>query len=141
MAEQEESLRELAIRTLAGAGSSRVKALELFSLYEQNGDKDDIVYAIVFELEVLHYLLERIHQENRQRTDLLENRIEQFMKKNNETVLSLVMQQNLVSRSQFRRLIALHRERFLNRLILVCALTILSVLAGLGTFFIYSLWI
>ena len=122
MAEKEESLRELAIRTLAGAGSSRVKALELFSLYEQNGDKDDIVYAIVFELEVLHYLLE------------------QFMKKNNETVLSLVMQQNLMSRSQFRRLIALHRERFMNRLILVCALTILSVLAGLGTFFIYSLW-
>lgn len=62
------------------------------------------------------------------------------MKKNNETVLSLVMQQNLMSRSQFRRLIALHRERFMNRLILVCALTILSVLAGLGTFFIYSLW-
>lgn len=57
MIEKEESLRELAIRTLAGAGSSRVKALELFSLYEQNGDKDDIVYAIVFELEVLHYLL------------------------------------------------------------------------------------
>ena len=52
----------------------------------------------------------------------------------------LVCRQEQISRSQFRRLTALHRERFANRLILVCALTILSVLAGLGTFFIYSAW-
>ena len=33
------------------------------------------------------------------------------------------------------------KRRFLNRLIAVCALTLLSVLAGLGVFTIYWLWV
>ena len=64
----------------------------------------------------------------------------QALDKNCEALTALVCRQEQISRSQFRRLTALHRERFANRLILVCALTILSVLAGLGTFFIYSVW-
>ena len=63
MKEKKETLRNLAIRTLAGAGTSRARALDLFSLYEKCGNEDDIVYAIVFELEVLHHLQERIHLE------------------------------------------------------------------------------
>lgn len=140
MDENHESLRNLAIRTLAGAGTSREKALEILSLYEKCGNEDDIVYAIVFELEVLHYLQERIHLENCQRHEMLVNQLTELQKKDQEAILALVCRQEQISRSQFRRLTALYRERFINRLILVCALTILTVLAGLGTFFIYSLW-
>ena len=138
MDENNETLRSLAVRALAGAGTSRVKVLDLLSMYDKCGNEDDIVYAVVFELEVLHWLQERIHTENNQRHELLVNRMTEIW--NQEEILALVCRQEQISRSQFRRLTALHRERFANRLILVCALTILSVLAGLGTFFIYSVW-
>ena len=134
MKEKKETLRNLAIRTLAGAGTSRARALDLFSLYEKCGNEDDIVYAIVFELEVLHHLQERIHLENCQRNELLIRQMTQALDKNCEALTALVCRQEQISRSQFRRLVALHRERFLNRLIAVCALTLLSVLAGLGVF-------
>ena len=137
MKEKKETLRNLAIRTLAGAGTSRARALDLFSLYEKCGNEDDIVYAIVFELEVLHHLQERIHLENCQRNELLIRQMTQALDKNCEALTALEQ----ISRSQFRRLVALHRERFLNRLIAVCALTLLSVLAGLGVFTIYWLWV
>lgn len=65
----------------------------------------------------------------------------QALDKNCEALTALVCRQEQISRSQFRRLVALHRERFLNRLIAVCALTLLSVLAGLGVFTIYWLWV
>ena len=134
MKKEKETLRTLAIRTLAGAGTSRARALDLFSLYEKCGNEDDIVYAIVFELEVLHHLQERIHLENCQRNELL-------IRQMTQALTALVCRQEQISRSQFRRLVALHRERFLNRLIAVCALTLLSVLAGLGVFTIYWLWV
>ena len=105
------------------------------------GNEDDIVYAIVFELEVLHHLQERIHLENCQRNELLIRQMTQALDKNCEALTALVCRQEQISRSQFRRLVALHRERFLNRLIAVCALTLLSVLAGLGVFTIYWLWV
>ena len=136
MKEKKETLRNLAIRTLAGAGTSRARALDLFSLYEKCGNEDDIVYAIVFELEVLHHLQERIHLENCQRNELLIRQMTQALDKNCEALTALVCRQE-----QIRRLVALHRERFLNRLIAVCALTLLSVLAGLGVFTIYWLWV
>ena len=141
MKEKKETLRNLAIRTLAGAGTSRARALDLFSLYEKCGNEDDIVYAIVFGLEVLHHLQERIHLENCQRNELLIRQMTQALDKNCEALTALVCRQEQISRSQFRRLVALHRERFLNRLIAVCALTLLSVLAGLGVFTIYWLWV
>lgn len=140
MDENNETLRSLAVRALAGAGTSRVKVLDLLSMYDKCGNEDDIVYAVVFELEVLHWLQERIHTENNQRHELLVKRMTEILNRNQEEILALVCRQEQISRSQFRRLTALHRERFANRLILVCALTILSVLAGLGTFFIYSVW-
>lgn len=140
MDENNETLRSLAVRALASAGTSRVKVLDLLSMYDKCGNEDDIVYAVVFELEVLHWLQERIHTENNQRHELLVNRMTEILNRNQEEILALVCRQEQISRSQFRRLTALHRERFANRLILVCALTILSVLAGLGTFFIYSVW-
>ena len=64
MDENNETLRSLAVRALAGAGTSRVKVLDLLSMYDKCGNEDDIVYAVVFELEVLHWLQERIHTES-----------------------------------------------------------------------------
>ena len=50
-----------------------------------------------------------------------------------------IIQQQFIFRSQFRRLIAIHRERFMIRLLLFSAMLFVSVLAGIGVFYIYVL--
>jgi hypothetical protein len=54
-------------------------------------------------------------------------------------MMELVAEQQLIFRSQFRRLIALHRERFLTRSLVFSAMLLISLLAGIGVFYLYTL--
>ena len=57
----------------------------------------------------------------------------------NRCMSEFIIQQQFIFRSQFRRLIAIHRERFMIRLLLFSAMLFVTVLAGIGVFYIYVL--
>lgn len=137
MAESQSSFRDLAIQTLTGDPAARQKIMEILEGYQDSANKEDIVYALIIELELTHRVLELIHVRQQQSLELLGNRINELLEQHRKALLESVLRQQIVGRSQFRRMFALHRERFLDRLILICALTILSVFAGLGVFFFY----
>ena len=137
MAESQSSFRELAIQTLANDPAARQKIMEILDGYKDSANKEDIVYALIIELELTHRVLELIHVRQQQSLELLGNRINELLEQHRTVLLETVLRQQIVGRSQFRRMFAMHRERFLERLVVICALTILAVFAGLGVFFLY----
>jgi len=139
MKKEQNNLREAAIAAVMASESSKTKILELLSKYRDVGDPNDIVYCIVFELEIIHRALEMINFQNQQLNETMLVRLEKLCSANHEKMLELVIRQQMTERSQFRRLIALHRERLLTRLIMICILGCLSIFAGLGVFYFYVL--
>ncbi len=119
--------------------SSKTRILGLLSKYKDVGDPNDIVYCIIFELEMIHRVLGMINFQNQQLNEAMLVRLEKLCSTNHEKMLELVIRNQVTGRSQFRRLIGLHRERLLTRLIMICALGCISIFAGLGVFYFYIL--
>jgi hypothetical protein len=137
--EKEFSLRDAAVAAVMAADGPRGKIVELLTKYQEAGLEDDIVYAIIFELEIVMRIQENINFQNRQMNELMLARLEKLCNANQEKMLDIINRQQMIGRSQFRRLIALHRERLLTRLIMICALGCISIFAGLGVFYFYIL--
>ncbi len=137
--EKEFCLRDAAVAAVMAAEGPRAKIVELLTKYQEAGLEDDIVYAIIFELEIVMRVQEKINFMNQQMNELMLTRLEKLCNANQEKMLDIVNRQQMTARSQFRRLIALHRERLLTRLIMICALGCISIFAGLGVFYFYIL--
>jgi hypothetical protein len=139
MKKEQNNLREAAVAAVSASESAKTEIMGLLAKYKNVGNPNDIVYCIIFELEMVHRVLERIHFQNQQMNDMMVARLEKLCNANQEKMLDIVNRQQMTGRSQFRRLIALHRERLLTRLIMICALGCLSIFAGLGVFYFYIL--
>ncbi|MPN29885.1 hypothetical protein SDC9_177338 [bioreactor metagenome] len=50
-----------------------------------------------------------------------------------------MVRRDLLFRSQFRRLVAIHRERFLTRAVVFTFIGLFALLAGLGVYYLYRL--
>ena len=140
MGEDRLSFRNLAIQSLSDDPATRRRIMDIFENYKESANKDDIVYVLVIEQELTHRVLELIHVRQQQSMELMGTRISELLEQHRRIMTETVLRQQIVSRSQFRRMFAMHREHFIDRLIVVCALTILSVFAGLGVFYLYAFW-
>lgn len=140
MSEKEKiSLRDTVFGTLVEGDGPKARIVEILSKYQEVGDADDIAYAILFEMEIMQKTLEKIHAQSRQSTSAMFSRLEKLLEKDHERMLEIVFRQQAIGRSQFRKIFALHRERLLTRIIMICSLGILSIFAGLGVFYFYIL--
>ncbi len=137
--EKEFSLRDAAVAAVVAAEGPRAKIIELMAKYQDAGLEDDIVYAIIFELEIAMRVLEKMNFQNQQMNEMMLSRLEKLCNTNQNKMLEIVNRQQIIGRSQFRRLIALHREKLLTRLLMICVLGCLSIFAGLGVFYFYIL--
>lgn len=133
------NLREAAIAAVMAANGSRANIVELLAKYQDADHDDDIVYGIIFELEIIMNVLDRMNIQDQQRNETTMKRLEKLMEQHQEKMLEAVSRQQIISRSQFRRLVSFHRERLLTRLVIICALGLLSIFAGLGVFYFYLL--
>jgi hypothetical protein len=139
MSKECENLRDAAIAAVITSDGSRSEVLKLLTAYQNDSRANDIVYALIFEMEILHKVQEKVHFQNQQLNEMMLARLEKLMNRHCERMQEIVNRQQMISRSQFRRLVSFHRERLLTRLIIICALGMLSIFAGLGVFYFYIL--
>ena len=111
--------------------------LELLSSFDSRDN--DIVYALLLELELLHKAVARQQIQVQEQHKVLAENIQAFIGEGRKEMLEIVAQEQTVFRSQFRRLMAFHRERFLTRILTYTAVLIIAVFTGLGAFCFYQL--
>ena len=133
------NLREFAIKSLVGSDVDSAKILECLAAYPNNDRPNDIIYALLLEMELLHRAMERSFVRfSEQHTVMRDNLIADYDERNRK-MMEIVAEQQILFRSQFRRLVAIHRERFLIRVLVFSSMLLISLLAGLGIFYLYSL--
>lgn len=133
------NLREQAIKSLAGSDSDCAKIIEYLAVYPKDDRPNDIIYVLLLEMELLHRVTERsCVRLSGQHAVMRDNLIADYEERNRK-MMEIVAEQQLLFRSQFRRLIAIHRERFQVRVLAFTSMLLISLLAGLGIFYLYSL--
>lgn len=133
------TLREIVLKSLTENGLVCEKVIERLALYSGAERPDDIIYAILLEMELLHRVTEQCFVKVQEQHKVIGDNLIAAYEGRNQKMLELVAEQQLIFRSQFRRLIALHRERFLIRVLVFSAMLLISLLAGLGVFYFYIL--
>ncbi|WP_176013891.1 hypothetical protein [Victivallis sp. Marseille-Q1083] len=134
------NLRELCMNTMADSEVSSEELRRLLGLYRETGDPNDLTYGIILELELLHREQDRRLQSEVKRNEVMLERINAILQQNHEQTLELATRFQIHYRLQFRRLIAIHRERFANKCVFTVCLLLLALLAGIGAFHLYCWW-
>ncbi len=135
------TLREVVLKSLTEHDTSMScdKVVEHLSLYSDTEHPNDIIYAILLEMELLHRAIEQSYIKVQEQHKVIGDNLIAAYKERNHMMMEMVAEQQLIFRSQFRRLIALHRERFLTRSLVFSAMLLISLLAGIGVFYLYTL--
>lgn len=135
------TLREVVLKSLTehDMSISCDKVVEHLALYSDTENPNDIVYAILLEMELLHRAMEQSYVKVQEQHKVIGDNLIAAYKERNHMMMEMVAEQQLIFRSQFRRLIALHRERFLTRSLVFSAMLLISLLAGIGVFYLYTL--
>lgn len=133
------SLRDIVLRALTGSGAESEKILQFLAQHSSKEHANDIVYALLLEMEVLHRVMEQIYIRLQEQHKVMGNNMLAAYKEKNKKMLDLTVSQQMIFRSQFRRLISLHRERLITRILLFSAMLLVTLLAGIGVFYIYKL--
>ena len=129
----------MVLKSLTENGSDCEKVIERLALYSGKERPDDIIYAILLELEVLHHVMQQSFVKFQEQHKVIGDNLIAAYEEKNLKMMELVAGQQFLFRSQFRRLIAIHRERFLIRILIFSSMLLISLLAGLGIFYLYIL--
>ncbi|MGF0037915.1 hypothetical protein HF882_00220 [Victivallis vadensis] len=135
---QEPSLRDAVLEMLSSDGTAAYPVIEKLAAFE-NSYPNDIVYALILENEITHRMLNQLAIRQQQQNQVIAGRLTERLDSWQEQLRRDMIRRDLIARSQFRRLVALHRERFLTRTILFTAVGISALLAGLGIYWLYRL--
>lgn len=133
------TLRSIAIRLLAGNGEEQQMLSEILADIPDGADRDDFAYSILLELAVIHKILENINMQRQQGEQAMFQRLSALLEIHRRENLGIVLRQQIISRKHFHKMFRIYRESFANRMIIICALTVLAVFAGLGVFYFYWL--
>ena len=135
---KEPSLREAAMAVLAANGAGSYPVMEKIMAF---GDSysNDLVYAMILEMEVTHRMIEQLSVKQQQQNQVLMARLTENLAAWQNRLQQDMIRRDLISRSQFRRLVAIHRERFLTRTVIFTAVGLFALLAGLGIYYLYRL--
>lgn len=133
------TLREMVLKSLTENGLACEKIVERLALCHNADRPNDIIFAVLLEMELLHRVMEQSFVKVQEQHKVIGDNLIAVYKERNHMMMELVAEQQLIFRSQFRRLIALHRERFLTRSLVFSAMLLISLLAGIGVFYLYTL--
>jgi len=133
------TLRKAVLEYLTDDPQVREQILELLSNFDSRSRDNDIIYALLLEMELLHKVFARQQLQTQEQHKVLAENVKAFIGEGRKEMLEIVAQQQTVFRSQFRRLVAIHRERFLIRILAFTAVLIIAVFTGLGIFCFYQL--
>ena len=132
----ETTLRDMVLKALTGSGAEAEKMLQFLARHSSKEHANDIVYAMLLEMELLHQVMEQIYIRLQEQHKVMSNNMLAAYEEKNKKMLDLTVSQQMIFRSQFRRLISLHRERFIIRILLFSAMLLVTLLAGIGVFYI-----
>ncbi|MBO4632804.1 MAG: hypothetical protein J5858_12845 [Lentisphaeria bacterium] len=131
------TLRKAVLEYMTDDPQVKEQILELLSSFDSRDN--DIVYALLLELELLHKAVARQQIQTQEQHKVLAESIKAFIGEGRKEMLEIIAQEQTVFRSQFRRLVAIHRERFLTRILTFTAVLIIAVFTGMGAFCFYRL--
>ena len=131
------TLRKAVLEYMTDDPHVKEQILELLSSFDSRDN--DIVYALLLELELLHKAVARQQIQTQEQHKVLAESIKAFIGEGRKEMLEIIAQEQTVFRSQFRRLVAIHRERFLTRILTFTAVLIIAVFTGMGAFCFYRL--
>lgn len=135
------TLRNAVISCIMENPVGRDKLLEILSSYDNCGAENDIFYALLLKMELQQKSLEMLDTKHREFYKTLRNEIQSTLGEEMQKMNELLSTQQVIFRSQFRRLLALHRERFLLRVLIYAAAIIVCTFVGIGAFGIYKLFV
>ncbi len=136
--EKEPSLREVAIAVLAANGAGAYPVMEKLMAFGESYS-NDLTYAMILEAEISHRMIEQLSVKQQQQSQVLMTRLTEHLDAWQKQLQQDMIRRDLIFRSQFRRLVAIHRERFLTRAVVFTAIGLFALLAGLGVYYLYCL--
>lgn len=135
------TLRNAVISCIMENPVGRDKLLEILSSYDNCGAENDIFYALLLKMELQQRSLEMLDTKHREFYKTLRSDIQSILGEEIQKMNELLSTQQVIFRSQFRRLLALHRETFLIRVLIYAAAIIVCVFIGIGAFGFYKLFV
>lgn len=136
--EKEPSLRDVAIAVLAANGAGAYPVMEKLMVFGESYS-NDLTYAMILEAEISHRMIEQLSVKQQQQSQVLMTRLTEHLDAWQKQLQQDMIRRDLLFRSQFRRLVAIHRERFLTRAVVFTAIGLFALLAGLGVYYLYRL--
>ena len=128
------TLRNAVISCIMENPVGRDKLLEILSSYDNCGAENDIFYALLLKMELQQRSLEMLDTKHREFYKTLRSDIQSILGEEIQKMNELLSTQQVIFRSQFRRLLALHRETFLIRVLIYAAAIIVCAFIGIGAF-------
>ena len=135
------TLRNAVISCIMENPVGRDKLLEILSSYDNCGAENDIFYALLLKMELQQRSLEMLDTKHREFYKTLRSDIQSILGDEIQKMNELLSTQQVIFRSQFRRLLALHRETFLIRVLIYAASIIVCAFIGIGAFGFYKLFV
>ena len=135
------TLRNAVISCIMENPVGRDKLLEILSSYDNCGAENDIFYALLLKMELQQRSLEMLDTKHREFYKTLRSDIQSILGEEIQKMNELLSTQQVIFRSQFRRLLALHRETFLIRVLIYAAAIIVCAFIGIGVFGFYKLFV
>ena len=135
------TLRNAVITCIMENPVGRDKLLEILSSYDNCGAENDIFYALLLKMELQQRSLEMLDTKHREFYKTLRSDIQSILGDEIQKMNELLSTQQVIFRSQFRRLLALHRETFLIRVLIYAAAIIVCAFIGIGAFGFYKLFV
>ena len=135
------TLRNAVISCIMENPVGRDKLLEILSSYDNCGAENDIFYALLLKMELQQRSLEMLDTKHREFYKTLRSDIQSILGDEIQKMNELLSTQQVIFRSQFRRLLALHRETFLIRVLIYAAAIIVCAFIGIGAFGFYKLFV
>ena len=135
------TLRNAVISCIMENPVGRDKLLEILSSYDNCGAENDIFYAPLLKMELQQRSLEMLDTKHREFYKTLRSDIQSILGEEIQKMNELLSTQQVIFRSQFRRLLALHRETFLIRVLIYAAAIIVCAFIGIGAFGFYKLFV
>ena len=135
------TLRNAVISCIMENPVGRDKLLEILSSYDNCGAENDIFYALLLKMELQQRSLEMLDTKHREFYKTLRSDIQSILGEEIQKMNELLSTQQVIFRSQFRRLLALHRETFLIRVLIYAAAIFVCAFIGIGAFGFYKLFV
>lgn len=133
------TLRKAVLASISDNPLVKEQLLELLSTFDSKNRENDIVYALLLEMELLHRVLAQQQIQNQEQHKVLTEAIRASVADGQKNLLETIAIQQTLFRSQFRRLVAIHRERFLIRAMVFASVVVVGIFAGIGAFCFYKL--